>query len=399
MTENNLYKNKNYLLLLVGDVLLNLAFQFFYFTVPLIIYELTQSPGFMSGARALEYLPKLLLAILIGLLIDKANRKKLILLSGLTVLISSILLIILAHWNIRNLFFMYIIIFIISLSKHIKGATMQALLPSIVPKDDLLKANSTISLYITLVTSIGPTVAGYLYAVGGEIYNFYVLAMGTLTFCTLFSFIQVSQDPVPSRKKKISHDLNEGWKELRNNTALWNVTIMILFTNFATAIVSGTLVYYSLIYVGVTEVELGFAITGSTVGGALGAWSIKYFRKKFNTGKVFHLALIQQLTGYSILLFSPHWLTVFFGLTLIGFATTQSNIQFLSLRQKTTPHHVLGRVEGLTSSIMKIFTPFSMVSAGFLAEFINLRYIMVTTIILYCLIILYSNSRNIKSIN
>ena len=48
--------------------------------------------------------------------------------------------------------------------------------------------------------------------------------------------------------------------------------------------------------------------------------------------------------------------------------TALTNIVFLALRQETTPNHLLGRVAGTSSMIMKLALPFGLLISGYWAD-------------------------------
>jgi MFS family permease len=69
------------MLLWGGTSISYLAFNIFSLALPLIIYEEMKSTFAMITMRTIEFLPNLLLAIFIGVLTDRMNRKKLLLIS------------------------------------------------------------------------------------------------------------------------------------------------------------------------------------------------------------------------------------------------------------------------------------------------------------------------------
>lgn len=71
-----LISNINYRHIFTLSILLWLSQQFYAITIPLIVYQQTQSPVNMSIARAMEFLPNILFAPIAGYLIDMFHVKK-----------------------------------------------------------------------------------------------------------------------------------------------------------------------------------------------------------------------------------------------------------------------------------------------------------------------------------
>jgi hypothetical protein len=80
------------------------------------------------------------------------------------------------------------------------------------------------------------------------------------------------------------------------------------------------------------------------------------------------------------------WLAL--GMSVIGFNVTFFNIHYLTLRQEATPTHLLGRVAGTSSMIMKLAMPIGYLIAGVLGEFIPVHYIFLGSSIMLILIVL-----------
>ena len=79
-----LSRNRGFQNLLFGYFLSGLGDQLYYVALPLMIYDLYRSPIASSSLRAVEFLPTALFGLVIGLLLDRYSRKRL-LIGGLLV--------------------------------------------------------------------------------------------------------------------------------------------------------------------------------------------------------------------------------------------------------------------------------------------------------------------------
>jgi predicted MFS family arabinose efflux permease len=392
---------RNYRLLLLGDFLINIGYQFYAFTVPILIYIMTDSPFAMSLMRAIEFVPTLILALFIGVMIDRQNRKKILVYTSLIQLIGIFFLIYLLKINNINLVIIYLVGFLIAIANYTRGSSIHSILPSLVPKESLPTANSQMTLMLTLTTLIGPGLAGITYGLYGVDINFTFYFIGILLFLCAALFIKiinVNQYNSGLKDRNIKNDIKEGWEELLRNKDLLRLTIVILFINFASSLSLAVLVFFGLHELGLTEQQLGYTLVGSAIGGIIGSIITKRLLKYFNTGKIFMVSFFLLTIGYSTLLFSTKWQLMFIALFLINLSTTQNNIHYHTLRQKTTPSHLLGRVSGTTATIMKLSVPLTFAIAGLAAEYIAVRYIFISTIIIVILVIVYSYRYNIYKV-
>ncbi len=72
---------------------------------------------------------------------------------------------------------------------------------------------------------------------------------------------------------------------------------------------------------------------------------------------------------------------------------TMTNIVYLAIRQETTPNHLLGRVAGTTSMIMKLAVPIGLFIGGIWAEGLPIApiFILSAAIVLFNFILLKKN--------
>ncbi|MBN3526412.1 hypothetical protein [Paenibacillus apiarius] len=85
--------------------------------------------------------------------------------------------------------------------------------------------------------------------------------------------------------------MKEGIAELFGNQTLLPPTLTILFTNFATSLVIGVLIFYAVDGLGSSPQEVGWMFSVSAFGGIAGAKGLKMLRKKWKRGAIFHAML------------------------------------------------------------------------------------------------------------
>ncbi|MDQ0174724.1 cyanate permease [Bacillus chungangensis] len=73
--KNTLWKNKNFLYLWIAFAIGTIGLQMYIVAIPLLIYDMTKSALTMSTMRAIEFLPSVVIGMLAGVLVDRADRK------------------------------------------------------------------------------------------------------------------------------------------------------------------------------------------------------------------------------------------------------------------------------------------------------------------------------------
>lgn len=83
---------------------------------------------------------------------------------------------------------------------------------------------------------------------------------------------------------------------------------------------------------------------------------------------------------------------------ILGFTTIFTNVHYLTIRQEMTPNHVLGRVAGASSMIMKIAAPLSFVSGGLIGEYYPVHYVFVISCIVIGIVLVIGMKSKIVKI-
>lgn len=367
----SLWKNKNFLLLWGGNVISSLGLQMYTIAIPLLIYEMSQSAIAMSAMRAVEFLPNIFIGMIAGVLVDRINRKKMMQCTSLIQFISIFAIIVLLLVNHLALWHLYIFGFILSSAGYTFGNANHSIIPQIVAKEQLTSANAKLSFVNTIIQTAGPGLAGALLALVSftSTLSVYLVCLLLLFFC-----VQNIQLPTVAKEKPKNkgfwQDMKEGIAALLQNKTLLTPTVTVLFVNLASSLIIGVLIFYVTDKLGATEMQIGLMFTISAVGGLLGASVVSQIRKRFGRGNIYTFCLLFDVVGVSCLIFAPSWWTAGIALGIRTFSTTISNIIYFTIRQEFTPNHLLGRVAGTSSMLMKLTLPFGLLLAGLWAEWL-----------------------------
>lgn len=373
-SEISLFKNKNFLLLWGSSTISSFGMQMYSIAIPLLIYDLSRSALAMSMMRAIEFFPNIFLGMLAGALVDRLNRKTMMVWTSFIQVISMCGIVTLLLTNHIELWHLYILGFILSSAGYTFGNANHSVLPQIVSKDQLTSANAKLSFIDTLIRMIGPGIAGVLIAVFSYTSTLTIYLICLLVMYIFMHFLNV---PPTAKREDTSHsiwkDMKEGIVELFNNKILLTPTITVLFSNFASSLVIGVLIFFATDQLGANSKQVGFMFTISAIGGLVGASLISRIRKRFGRGVIYTYSLVFDIISMCLLLFAQTWWTIGISLAIRTFSTTLSNIVYFTIRQEFTPNHLLGRVAGTSSMLMKLTLPLGLFIAGLWAEWFPIR--------------------------
>ncbi|MCQ4308666.1 MFS transporter [Pseudomonas stutzeri] len=162
----SVYRQPGFLPFLISRVLAMFAVQILAVVVAWQVYEMTRDPLSLAYVGLAQFVPMLLLLMPAGDLIDRYDRKRILMLSwGLEALCAAALL-----WLSLSggaIIGFYIVLVFYGCARAFTGPALSSLLPQIVPREKLAAAIAANSMIVRGSTIAGPVFGGGLYALGG----------------------------------------------------------------------------------------------------------------------------------------------------------------------------------------------------------------------------------------
>lgn len=218
MDEKPLWKNKDYLILLAGQTISNLGTSINQLAFPLLILYFTNSP-FMAGVGiAIFALPTFLFGFFAGALVDRLDRKKVMIFCDVGRLIATGSIPILAFLGYLNVYLLFLFAFAEGTFGTFFSAAETAALLRIVGKKQLTSAISQNDAIVSTISSTGPSIGGFIYQFLGKTMPFLVDSISYLGSIISFFFIKSEfQKERTIEEKNIKNEIREGliwfWKQ------------------------------------------------------------------------------------------------------------------------------------------------------------------------------------------
>lgn len=387
-----LWRDRNFLLIWSSKVISGFGFQFYLVALPLLIYQLSQSALAMSTMRAIEFVPNILLGMVAGVIVDRFSRRKVMIATTLIMIICLVIIITLLGVDQIQLWHLFLLGFVLSSSGFTFGNAQHSIIPQLFPKEQLVSVNARFTFVDTLINLIGPGIAGLLLAVASFQTNFIINAVSSSIVLILLFLLVLPADKEKKKSEQTSiwTEMKEGIAELFSNRLLLVPTLVILIMNLASSLTIGVTMFFAVDLLGASEKEVGFMLSMGAIGGLVGSALISRMRKKWTRGQIFISSILVHALGIGILVFASTWWMIGISTMVRSFAVIMTNIVYLSFRQEFTPNHLLGRVAGTSSMMMKLVTPLGLFLSGLWAETYSIQvlFIISTVLILaiYCFI-------------
>jgi MFS transporter, DHA3 family, macrolide efflux protein len=350
-----------------------------------LIWWMTKTTGsatVLATATLLGMLPQIFLGPFAGALIDRWNRKAVMMIADSLIALATVLLIYLFATHHESLLAVYIILIIRSAGGAFHYPAMQSSTSLMVPKGQLARIaglNQTLSGVIGIISPpIGALLIALLPMSG-------VLAIDVVTAfvaVSILAFVRVPQPPRQlaqaagtARKTSYWQDLREGWAYIVSWPGLLALCLLAMVINFLLTPAGSLipLVVTRVYHGGATQLGLVDSLfgIGVIVGGlVLSAWG--GFKKRIATSLMGIIGL-----GIGILLFGLLPANLFYvalgGTFLFGSMQVMANGPLSAIFQSTIDPDMQGRVMSLTGAGATAMSPLSLLVAGPISDWLGVR--------------------------
>ncbi|MDF2520577.1 MAG: hypothetical protein K0R84_1205 [Clostridia bacterium] len=225
-----IYQNKNFVLVMIARFVSLLGDSLHAFAVTWYIMELfgANSGGPLSMVLSLGSLPALFLSPFTGVLADRFDRKRIMVIIDLTRGGIAILLAYLVSVNQAPIWVLMVATMGLSVCGSIYNPASGALFPNLVHRSSLMKANSVATFLGTFAGIIGQPISGQMYSMVNARGAFFVNGLTFFFAAIVISFVANPQviNKVALTPKRYLNNLTEGFKFIWNSKALF---AMLLF--------------------------------------------------------------------------------------------------------------------------------------------------------------------------
>lgn len=336
------------------------------------VYEITRNPVSLGLIGLANFIPIIFFSLIGGLIADKVDRKKLLVVSLIAQTLLASSLFILTTSQIITPMWIYIILFFIAIAQSFSLPVRQAISPSLVPKHYLMNATSVGTLQYQSATLIGPAIAGFLIGAVGVVGVYLLNAVSFLFF--IIAILSISVPFQKHKREEVQFSLAsilQGVRFVRSTPILYTTMILdFLATFFGEARILMPVFAKDVLHVGAQG--LGLLYSAPAIGGVLAGLLIAVLHHKIeHQGKAIVASII--LYGAATIGFglSKSLFLALPFLVLVGFGDMISTIIRNTIRQIITPDHLRGRMSSITRLFFQGGPNLGEMEAGFLAKLIG----------------------------
>jgi MFS family permease len=355
----------------------NLGDGLYQVTLPLLAAQLTRSPSLIAALGVMSSLPWLIFALQAGSIVDRSDRRKILLWvnGGRLVILAALTMAVMTGYT--SLPMLYAAALLLGLGETLVDTALTSIVPSVVSKERLTWANARLTAAQTVTnTFIGPPLAGFLAGLGfaiatGSSTLMYMLA-GFALFVMHGSFRVSSQtDAPPKGWRYVTEGLRFLWKDrIIRDLTLFTASMNLFWSGWGALIVLYAVKPGPM---GLSEFEYGIFLTAMAIGGLLGSVLCEYLQKTLGTRNALALDFVGTILLVGIPALTTNPFAVGVAAFLAGMGATVWVILVASTRQRLVPADLLGRVYSASRFISWGIGPIGALLAGFVAEAWGIR--------------------------
>ncbi|WP_080419104.1 MFS transporter [Burkholderia ubonensis] len=363
-------------MLVVFTALTNLADGVTKVALPLMATALTQSPLQISGVSLTLTLPWLLVALHVGVLVDRADRRVLLWLANGMRLAAIAVLVLLSLSNGITLPALYIGGLTLGIAEVIALTSAAALVPDAVASAGRERANAWVAGAETVCNEFcGPLVGGLLVAAGsalalGTVASAYLI--GVLVLCFLVGRFRVVHAPDAPREpvhRQIAEGLHYLWREpiLR----LMAVTLTVLCACWGAWL--AVMPLFATKVMGLDARGYGVMLSALGIGGFVGALSVTTLNRWFGRRTVMFVDLLGTLAMMAMPVATINLWAVAASAFAGGLGGTLWSVNSRTISQALVPGALFGRYNAAARLFSWGAMPVGAGLGGVLAELFGLR--------------------------
>jgi MFS family permease len=337
-----------------------------------LVLELTGSGTAVGLVTALQFVPLLLLAPLGGVIADRVDKRRLLMLTQGLASLSAATLGVVVLTGVVELWMVYLLAFILGVAGSIDNPTRQTFVLEMVGRDQLTNALALNSSLINAARVVGPAIAGALIITVGIGWCFVINAVSYLAVIAALGLMRADElDSAPVQPRRPGQ-LRDGFRYVRSTQAVLTPILMMA--------VAGAFAYeYQVVLPLVARFTFGGdAQTFTTMTSAMGVGAVAggLYTASRQTRPAITLARIAAVFGtiQVLVALAPNLIVSLVLLVALG----AMGVSFIALGnstlQLTAAPEMRGRVMGLWAVAFLGTTPFGAPIMGWIGEHVGPRW-------------------------
>jgi MFS family permease len=315
---------------------------------PLLAVSITRSPTLVAGLMVAQQLPWMLLALPAGAMVDRVDRRLAMASASIARAVALGLLAGMVLMGHASMLVLYGIFFVVGCAGLVFENASTAVLPALVDRSGLERANGRLQSATTLARSlVAQPLGAWLFALAAWV-PFLLDASGLVLVAALVAALPalVNAAPAQGYRPTLRASMLEGVRWLLGNRLLRTLALTVAISDVGLGAVFAVFVLESRVRLGVGPLGYGLLMAASALGGIVGGLLAARAVSVIGAGWVLRAEMIVEILTYLGLALTRDAIIAGVLLALLGMHLVMFSTVGASLRQSLAPANMLGRVHG-----------------------------------------------------
>lgn len=371
--------NKNFFLLwqgqmvsVFGDALYTIALDFF-------VLEVTGSTAIMGTVMALVTMFRIIFGPISGVIVDRFDRKKLIILADAIRGLGILFIAFAAKQGFLEIWMIMVVAIVLGICSSFFNPAIESVLPDIVPAENMMKASSIYQIAVTGMDVLGQSVGGALYTVLGAPVIFLINGISYLVSAATEGFIAIPTVESKNISVTFIEDFKDGLRFVFKNEGLVRTIIMSFFINFLFGMIRVLLIPWFLGNSQLGMTKYGILNAVSSVGLMVGMLVLSLFTiKSQHKYRIYIASILLFIVSIGVgAFFNQYVLILIFFFMAFGFQFVFNTVLNSTIMLKT-PANKRGKVSAMKTTLGMAVSPLGNFVGGVLCEFLDARTLIIS---------------------
>jgi MFS family permease len=314
---------------------------------PLLAASLTRDPRLVAGLAVAQRLPWLLFSLVSGALVDRLDRRRLMVRVDAARCVAVGLLGVAVLADVATLPLLYVVFFALGTAETLFDNAAVSILPGVVPREQLARANGRL-LGAQMVANelAGPPLGGLLFATAAALP--FLLDAGSFAAAAVLVAamsgrfrVERPEGTVPTTLRS---EIAEGVRWLVRHRLLRILAVAIALMNLTLTATLSISVLFAQERLGLGSVGYGLLLSSMAVGGISASLVAERVIGWLGPATTLRVGLVIESSTHLVLAVARSPVLVGASFALFGFHAMTWSVISVSLRQELIPARLLGRV-------------------------------------------------------
>ncbi|MDR3529038.1 MAG: MFS transporter [Rhodopila sp.] len=308
-----------------------------------LMTSLAPEPLIVAMVQAATIMPVFLLALPGGALADIVDRRVFLLGTQVWTILAASLLAILTLLHLMTAGWLLVLTFAIGIGSALTNPAWSAIVPELVPREDMVQAIALNGIGFNLTRAIGPAIAGFLILMGGSSLAFSMYALSIVAVISALFVWRRGRRFTGLPREHFVSAMRAGMRFVRNTPAVQAAMVRTACYSIPASAPWALLPLFVRRDLDLGPGMYGLILGMMGIGGVTSGMLLPVVRGKLSRGATVVLCTLLSCAGMAVVGVSSHWLPASLGMLLFGLGWTSAFATIQAAAQLVCPPWVRAR--------------------------------------------------------